>query len=113
MKTSIMIIIGIFTAAMMAMPVTLRADPAQTTAYEACVEKYIARADKQKDLMESRSEALRMCGREAQEKAEFYRANKDLLIRAMEAEHVRPSEPHVNYFLIKAYHSATASESQK
>lgn len=106
------IIIGVVMG-VMSMPVALRADPAQTAAYEGCVEKHIARADKVKDLVDSRSEALRECGREAQEKAEFYRANKDLLIQAMEAERVRPSEPHVTYFLIRAYHSAKASESRQ
>ncbi len=49
MKTSILIV-GVVMAAV-AMPVALRADPAQTAAYEACVEKYIARAEQQKDLI--------------------------------------------------------------
>ncbi len=112
MKKSI-VLIGVLIAGMLMIPITLRADPAQRAAYEACVEEYISRLDVQKDLVDSRSEALRMCGEEARERAEFYRANKDLLIQAMETDRVKPSEPHVKYFLIKAYYSAVAHESRE
>lgn len=109
MKKSI-VLIGVLIAGMLMIPSTLRADPAQTAAYEQCVENYIARLDRQKDLVDSRSEALRACREEARERAELYRANTDLLSHTMEMEHVKPSEPHVEYFLIKSYHAALAHE---
>lgn len=71
------------------------------------VDKKIAELERQGKMVESRSSCVRGCAEFKILKANFYRAHKEELVRAMVMLKVEMKPYKINYFLIKALSKAS------
>jgi septation ring formation regulator EzrA len=71
--------------------------------YSDSIERKIEKCERKARHIDSRGENLRKTGEQALDQANFYRTNKDGLVRSMEERDVGENPAKVDHFLIKAY----------
>lgn len=71
--------------------------------YADCIDKKITCCDRKGDLWDSRSQNLRCCSRMAILKAIYLSANKEQLVRELEANGTALNRHRVNYYLNKRF----------
>lgn len=106
MKTLIIFIVCSIVFVFLAFPVSGDTDVGQDPAafYANCIDKKVTCCDRKGGMWNSRSENLRSCSRLAILKAIFLSANKEALIREMEANGVAMKAYKVDYYLNERFY---------
>ena len=71
--------------------------------YKKCIDEKIAKCENKYKLVHSRGNHLQSYGEKKDEEAQFYKENKENLVKAMVQQEVPKKSSAVHHFLIKAF----------